>query len=74
MNSASSPSWAARKPRPVSRPGGWPDETEVKARLAAASVQLVTMRCEIDALTADLSWLQITASGPPDLADTEGGL
>jgi len=69
MNSANSPSWAARKPKPVSHPGGWPDEAEVKARLAAASVQLVTLRCEFDALVADLSWLQVLASGPPDLGD-----
>ncbi len=58
---------ATHRPRPVSRPGGWPDEADVRQRLAAASVQLVALRCELEDLVADLSWLQITATTPPDL-------
>ena len=44
-------------------------EREVRARLAQASVQLVSLRCELDALAADLCWLQITVAGGPDLGD-----
>ncbi len=56
--------------RPRSRPGGGvPVEREVRARLAAASVQLLALRNELDQLQADLSWLQITAAGGPDLDD-----
>jgi len=69
VNQAASPSWAQPKPRPVSRPGGWPDENVVRQRLVEASVQLVALRCELDDLVADLSWLQVTAAGPPDLGD-----
>ncbi len=58
---------ATHRPRPVSRPGGWPDEAEDRARLAPATEQLVALRSELDDLVADLSWLQITATTPPDL-------
>lgn len=56
-------------PRMPARPGGWPDEGEVRRRLAQASVELVALRCELDALTADLAWLQVTAARGPDLGD-----
>lgn len=46
-----------------------PPEAEIRRRLALASAQLVTLPCELDDLTADLSWLQLTAAHPPDLGD-----
>jgi hypothetical protein len=60
---------AARSLPPARRPTGAPvpAEAEVRRRLAQASVQLVALRCELDLLQADLSWLQVTAAGGPDL-------
>lgn len=46
-----------------------PDERDVRRRIALASVQLIRLRNELDALTADLSWLHVTAAGGPDLGD-----
>lgn len=55
-------------PRPT-RPGGWVDAAEFRRRLAQASVRLVALRCELDDLAGDLSWLQLMAAGGPDLGD-----
>jgi hypothetical protein len=59
----------ARPSSHTRRPAGSPPpaEVEVRQRLAEASVQLVALRCELDLLAADLSWLQVTAAGGPDL-------
>jgi hypothetical protein len=43
----------------------------VHRRLACATAQFVALRSELDALQADLAWLQLTAAGGPDLIDDE---